>query len=82
MRKLAPAGLAIAAATSAAWSTGSAQNYLWCLVNDLDFGSTSCGFVSREQYKMLAGSNVGNCIANPAYAAAREPPRKPDRSDR
>jgi hypothetical protein len=29
-----------------------------------------------------AGGNVGNCIANPAYAAVRARQRKPHRSDR
>jgi len=82
MRKLTVAGLAIAAAMAAASSTVNAQNYAWCLVNDLKFGSTSCAFVSREQCMMSAGGNVGHCIANPAYASAREPARKPHRPDR
>jgi hypothetical protein len=82
MRKLTLAGLAVAAATAAAPSTGNAQNYAWCLVNDLKFGSTSCAFVSREQCMMSAGGNVGHCVANPAYAAVREPRRRPHRSDR
>ena len=75
MRRNTLAGLAIAATTLAATGAGSAQNYAWCLVNDLKFGSTSCAFVSREQCLMSAGSNVGHCIANPAYAQAPEPAR-------
>ena len=82
MRQLSLAGLAIAAATLAMTSTGRAQNYAWCLVNDLKFGSTSCAFVIREQCMMSTGGNVGHCVANPAYSAVREPARKPRRSDR
>ena len=76
MRQLTLAGLAIAATTLATISASNAQNYAWCLVNDLKSGSTSCAFVSREQCMMSAGGNVGHCIANPAYASAREPVRK------
>ena len=81
MRKVTVVGLAIAAAMAAASSPGNAQNYAWCLVNDLKFGSTSCAFVSRDQCMMSAGGNVGHCVANPAYSAVREPQRKPHRSD-
>jgi hypothetical protein len=31
---------------------------------------------------MSAGGNVGNCIANPAYAALRAPQCKPHHPDR
>jgi hypothetical protein len=82
MRQLTLAAFTIAAITLATTCTGNAQNYAWCLVNDLKFGSTSCAFVSREQCMMSAGGNVGHCIANPAYVAAREPARKPHRPDR
>jgi Protein of unknown function (DUF3551) len=82
MRKLTLVGLAIAAAVAAAPSTGNAQNHAWCLVNDLELGSTSRAFVSRERCIVSVGGNVENGIANPAYAAARAPPHKPHRSDR
>jgi hypothetical protein len=82
MRQIGLAAFAIAAITLATTCASSAQNYAWCLVNDLKFGSTSCAFVSREQCMMSAGGNVGHCIANPAYASAREPARKPHRPDR
>lgn len=82
MRRIALAGFAIAATTLAATCASHAQNYPWCLVNDLKFGSTTCAFVSREQCMMSAGGNVGHCIANPFYGGAREPSRKSHRPGR
>ena len=75
MRRLMLMTLAVVAAMTAA-GTSHAQNYAWCLVNDLKFGSTTCAFVSREQCMMSTGGNVGHCVANPAYAATPQPPHK------
>jgi len=72
--------MGIVAATGvmvATLSTASAQNYPWCLVDDLKTGSWSCYFVSRDQCQMSTGGNVGHCVANPAYAAAPPPTRRP-----
>jgi hypothetical protein len=71
-RQVALAGFAIMAIALATTCASRAQNYAWCLVNDLKFGSTNCAFVSREQCMMSTGGNVGHCIANPAYSPAPE----------
>jgi len=82
VRHLMLTGLAIVTTTLAIPCASHAQNYAWCLVNDLKDGSTTCAFVSREQCMMSTGGNVGHCVANPFYASVREPARKPLRSDR
>jgi hypothetical protein len=82
MRRIILSVLAIVVTTLASVCGAKAQNYAWCLVNDLKFGSTSCAFVSREQCMMSAGGNVGHCIANPAYASPRESARRTRRPDR
>jgi len=82
MRKIRVAAFAIAAITLVATSASSAQNYPWCFVSARKSGATSCAFISREQCMLSAGGNGGHCIANPGYASAREPARKPHRADR
>jgi hypothetical protein len=82
MRRIGPAAFAIAVITLATTCATSAQSYPWCLVSARKSGATSCAFVSREQCMMSAGGNAGHCIANPAYASAREPARKPYRPER
>ena len=82
MRQMRLAAFTIAATTLAATCASSAQSYPWCLVTARKSGATSCAFVSREQCMLSAGGNAGHCIANPAYASAREPARKPYRGDR
>ena len=55
-----------------------AQNYPWCMVDDLLTGSTSCAFVSFEQCRATAsGGNIGHCVQNPSYRGpSTEPTRK------
>ena len=68
--------LSVAAATgvmTAAMPAASAQNYPWCLVDDLLTGSTSCYYTTREQCQLSTGGNIGHCVANPAYPAAPAP---------
>jgi Protein of unknown function (DUF3551) len=81
MRRIMLSVSTIAATTLATVYSGNAQNYAWCLVNDLKFGSTSCAFVSREQCMMSTGGNVGHCVANPAYTSLRDPARRSRRPD-
>jgi hypothetical protein len=72
---------AILAATLAAGTrAASAQNYPWCLVDDLKSGAWSCAFVSWEQCQMSTGGNVGHCVANPGYPGVPGPVRRPRRS--
>jgi hypothetical protein len=71
---LATATLAATVATAA--QSAVAQNGPWCLVN-VQKGSKSCPFVSREQCLLSTGGNVRHCVANPALRSIPERLRKP-----
>jgi hypothetical protein len=75
MKKLAIAGLALAALSGAGGKVHAHGNYPWCVVGqhrDID-----CAFSSREQCLTAAG-NLGlarKCMQNPFYNPARPPDR-------
>ena len=66
--------LGIFTATLCIAQPAAAQNYPWCVYENIGGGATNCGFSTFQQCLAARTGNSDSCGANPRYQPSRDQP--------